>query len=429
MSLTVILMLTGCASDSGETVANTSGNTPAQPAAQVPISLQGYTSKPQAATRGDSTLLAYRGIPDGKSIGVFAYYHQGTDSNSDGVIDTNGKWTGTEAPNFMFNQQATCSTRDDAFMYSPLKYWPNTPHDKLSFIGYYPYTTTIGGDEAGDHGIKLTKDRNDAGLPAFELTVADDVAKQVDFLVSDLLTGLPNGTSAVSPSSAEGRSTLTVTDKVRLMFRHATSKVTIRVVIADSLRQDFKSLKINKLELTNIWSKGTLALGFTPETGTTLDVTGVPSDSLTYTVVKADPDPEKAINHIKDCCLMLPQTLALVYDEEDPEEDLEKKKLNLAETAKITISYSIELRSHGTVYIYDEVTGKPKETDHYTYSNTGMLPLAKLTRKGSGTKIGAWEPNHHYVYTIRLGAKRIEFTGQVVEWGAEDTWEGDVKDI
>ena len=187
------------------------------------------------------------------------------------------------------------------------------------------------------------------------------------------------------------------------------------------------SMTISNLKLTNIYRKGTVTPTYDDETGTSINVTGV-SDSLTYTIVKADPDPEKTINHIKDCCLMLPQTLALVYDTADPEEDLEKKKLNLAETAKITISYSIELRSHGTVYIYDEVTGKPKETDHYTYSNTGMLPLAKLTRKGSGTKIGAWEPNHHYVYTIRLGAKRIEFTGQVVEWGQEVPWDNIVVD-
>ena len=108
---------------------------------------------------------------------------------------------------------------------------------------------------------------------------------------------------------------------------------------------------------------------------------------------------------------MLPQTLAYNVDP--------------LKTAKITISYSITLRSHGTVYTYEEVNGKivETETDHYTYSNTASLPLAKMKRNNSDTEIDTWLPNHHYVYTIRLGAERIEFTGEVVEWGQTIPWE------
>ena len=413
MSLIGLLALTGCGADNGETVASTPATKPTQPV-QTPIALSGYTAQPTTAgTRADQSLLADHGIPDGKSIGVYAYYHQGTDSNSDGIIDTDGTWTGSETPNFMFNQQATCSTADDAFIYAPLKYWPNTPHDKLSFIGYYPHTTTFGSGSVDPKGIVLTKGSNDAGLPQFELTVSDDVDHQVDFLISDLLTGLPNGTSAVSPSSATDRDDLTIIDRVRLLFHHATSKVTIRIAIDEEIREDFMAMTISKLKLTNIYRKGTVTPNYAPLTGTTtINVTGA-SDSLTYTIVNAAalPDP---ISHLTDTYLMLPQTLAT---DADP-----------LKTAKIVISYSITLRSHGTVYTYDE-DGKPVETDSYTYSNTASLPLAEMKRTSDNTYISSWLPNHHYVYTIRLGAKRIEFTGQVVEWGDEDTWEGDVKDI
>lgn len=429
--LLLAALLISCAKESS-VVDSPEVKQPTQPA-QSPIALSAYTAQPIASTRADQELLAEGGIPNGKSIGVYAYYHSGTDSNADGIIDTNGAWSASAKPDFMFNQQATNNADIDGFSYSPLKYWPNTNHDKLSFIGYYPYTTTFSGSEDAN-GIVLTKGSNDAGLPTFELTVSNDVDQQVDFLISDLLTGLPNGTSAVSPSSATDRDHLTIVDKVRLLFHHATSKVTIRIAVDDAIREDFMSMTISNLELTNIWRKGTVTPAYDALTGTTtINVTEDTTDpehyQTTYTIVKADPDPEKTINHIKDCCLMLPQTLALAYDPEDTEEDLEKKKLDLAKTAKINITYSVTLRSHGTVYTYDD-DGNPVETDHYTYGNTALLPLAKLKMPGSSSEINTWLPNHHYIYTIRLGAKRIEFTGEVVEWGDTLGWDGvDIEDV
>jgi len=379
---------------------------PTQPtqSVQAPIALSAYTAKPTVVgTRADQGLLAEGGIPNGKSIGVYAYYHQG-------IGDTPGAWSASAKPDFMFNQQATNEADKDGFSYSPLKYWPNTNHDKLSFIGYYPYTTTFSGSEDAN-GIVLTKGSDDEGLPAFELTVSDDVTKQVDFLISDLLTGLPNGTSAVSPSSASDRDHLTIVDKVRLLFHHATSKVTIRIAVDDAIREDFMSMTISNLQLTNIYRKGTVTPSYAPATGTTINVAGA-SVSQNYQIVDASADP--IVNHLTDTYLMLPQTLA--YDAEDA-----------TKTANLNITYSVTLRSHGTVYTYDDA-GNPVETDHYTYGNTASLPLAKLKMPDSSTEINTWLPNHHYIYTIRLTAKRIEFTGEVVEWGEEVPWDDIVVD-
>lgn len=413
-------LLTGCAKESS-VVDSPEVKQPTQPTqpAQTPIALSAYTAQPIATTRADKDFLAEGGIPNGTSIGVYAYYHPGTDSDGDGDIE-NGAWSDDATPNFMFNQLATNDADKDGFSYSPLKYWPNTPEDKLSFFGYYPYTTNLVGSSPSDtRGIALKKGSDDAGLPAFELTVSDDVTKQVDFLISDLLTDLPNGTSAVSPSSATDRSSLTIVDKVRLLFHHATSKVTIRIAVDDAIREDFMSMTISNLELTNIWRKGTVTPAYNTLTGeTTINVTEDTTDpehyQTTYTIVKADPDPEKTINHIKDCCLMLPQTLAYVEND-------------AANTANLNITYSVTLRSHGTVYTYDD-DGNPVETDHYTYGNTVSLPLKDMKRPNNGPAIEAWDPNHHYIYTIRLTAKRIEFTGQVVEWGQEVPWDNIVVD-
>lgn len=416
----LVALLTGCAKESS-VVDSPEVKQPTQPV-QTPIALSAYTAQPIATTRADKGLLAEGGIPNGTSIGVYAYYHPGTDSDGDGDIE-DGAWSTSSKPDFMFNQLATKKTSEDGFSYSPLKYWPNTDQDKLSFFGYYPYTTTFGkNNSSGDtNGISLIKPSNDVelptsndpGLPAFEFTVKEKVDEQVDFLISDLLTNLPNKTSAVTPSSASNREGLTIVDKVRLLFHHATSKVTIRIAVDDAIREDFMSMTISNLELTNIWRKGTVTPAYNTLTGeTTINVTEDTTDpehyQTTYTIVKADPDPEKTINHIKDCCLMLPQTLAYVEND-------------AANTANLNITYSVTLRSHGTVYTYDG-TGNPVETDHYTYSNTALLPLAKMKMPGSSSEINTWLPNHHYIYTIRLTANRIEFTGEVVEWGEKVEW-------
>lgn len=406
-------LLTGCAKESS-VVDSPEVKQPTQPA-QSPIALSAYTAQPIASTRADQGLLAEHGIPNNTSIGVYAYYHD----NSTWVNDDAANPKRTQ-PDFMFNQKATNEADKDGFSYSPLKYWPNTDQDKLSFIGYYPYTDKTIDDDADNPinpeskaftGITPNLAANGTGLPSFDFIVKNDVTKQVDFLISDLLTNLPNGTSAVSPSSASDREHLTIVDKVRLLFHHATSKVTIRIVIDKDIREDFMSMTISNLELTNIYRKGTVTPEYDSNTGITTINVALPEDELerlsqTYKIVDASVNP--VVNHLTDTYLMLPQTLA--------------------NTAQINISYSITLRSHGTVYTYDN-NGKPVETDHYTYSNTASLLLKEMKMASAPTTaITSWLPNHHYVYTIRLTAKRIEFTGEVVDWGQEVPWDNIVVD-
>ena len=58
-----------------------------------------------------------------------------------------------------------------------------------------------------------------------------------------------------------------------------------------------------------------------------------------------------------------------------------------------------------------------------------MVQLNKMKRTGTDDALTKWEPNHHYIYTIRLRANRIDFTGQVVDWGDTHDIEGiEIKD-
>ena len=364
-SFLLVALLTGCAKESS--VADSSEVKQTEP---VPIGLKGYVPKAQAAgTRSSSLYSTDQGIPDGRSIGVYAYYHQ------------NSNWlTGASNQlNFMINQQATHNKLADAYIYSPLKYWPNTPGDKLSFIGYYPYTDGAGSGETSTTSTGITIEAiSESGLPTFSFTVKDNEADQVDFLVSDLLA------NQTKPA---------IHESIRLLFKHATSKISFRIVIADDIKADVAEFKVNSIGLTNLYAHGTLTPTY-EDSETQLTWSGQTTEK-DYTCT-----PDKSY-------LLLPQTLS--------------------NDAQLTLDYSITFKSGGTVFTYEG--GKPVESATYTYSYpTASVQLNELKVNGSDAPLTKWEANHHYIYTIRLTAKRIEFTGEVVEWGQEVPWDNIVVD-
>lgn len=358
----------------------------------VPIGFDSYTT--QTVTRAQEV---ERAIPNGGSIGVYAYYHDG--------VDTDGQWTDDSSPNFMFNQPVTFMSESDAFVYAPLKYWPNEMHDKVSFIAYYPYTEYpvdapySDSDPATPTGVKPQLANGGIGLPSFLFNINDDPDKQMDFLVSDLCPNLPNGTEDVSPSGASDRSELTVTDRVHFYFRHALAKISFRIVVHPDIRPHFSSLKLNSLSITNIKDKGTLALDYDPSTGTAFNWTA--SGSSTFNI------------KVKDSYLMVPQ--------------------ELENTAMLNLDYELTLKGYNSVYTYvDDGYGNPvlQLQDVYTYKNpNASVQLNKMKISGTNTPLNEWKYNVHYIYTIRLNADRIEYTGQVVDWGDKQPIEGiDIKE-
>ena len=343
-----------------------------QPEEQLrPVVLTAYTPRPVAATRADSLLLAEPTIPGGGSIGVYAYYHD------------NSTWTPEAKPNFMFNEQATNDDPSGLFTYSPLKYWPNEEHDKLSFMAYYPYVATA----ATAHGITPLTANTDEGLPTFSFTVDDDVKHQVDFMVSDLLPNLPQSRDTDN-DPALPMNDLSVTDRVRFFFRHATAKVEFRITIDDDLRPYLRYFTLKSLNISNIYSSArltpTVATGEGAALATTLDWS---NHERTHTYAC------KTL----EAYLLLPQTLRT--------------------DAQLTIGYDLALRSDGTTYTYDN-SHNAVGTDTYVYSNRlATVTLNTLAASGSASPLSEWLPGHHYIYIIRIGARRIDFTGTVADWG------------
>ena len=338
-----------------------------------------YTAQP---TRSSAAYSAEQGIDAGQSIGVYAYYHDNT------------TWSAAAVPNFMWNQQATCLEKGGNFSYSPLKYWPNESEDKLSFIAYFPYTDVNAADPESPEspaktGLTPLMANSDAGMPSFRFTVKESADDQVDFLLSELLPNLPDGTDAVTPGNPDDRSTLTVTDRVRFLFHHMTAKVEFRIVAAAEVRKDIAHFLLKSLSVSNLYKDGKLTPAYNTSTGETSYAWS--EQSAKHGTSPAYTFPLKTLTGY----LMMPQTLS--------------------NDVKLSISYDVTFKSDGTTYTYDG-EGRLVPQQDYTYSNDATIQLNTMKRTGTDTPLTEWLPNHHYVYYIRIGAETIEFTGQVVEW-------------
>ncbi len=142
-----------------------------------------------------------------QSFGVFAYY---TD-NSDYV-------EGTSTPNFMFNQNVKWNGTD-AWVYSPLKYWPNEATDKLSFFAYAPHM------EQSNGNITLGSFTNaSASAPSITYTLDADQSTHVDLLWA---------------APVENKTKQTTTEKVHFVFKHAMSRIGFKsVAVIDESSND-----------------------------------------------------------------------------------------------------------------------------------------------------------------------------------------------
>ena len=116
-------------------------------------------------------------------FGVYAYYHNAS------------SWSATSTPNFMFNQKVLWNT--SKWEYNPVKYWPNTPNDKISFFAYAPYMR----DAANEAVIEEVSDNDDQGKPSVKLTLptTGNAGDMIDFVAGQKMSVTkPTSTSAVT---------------------------------------------------------------------------------------------------------------------------------------------------------------------------------------------------------------------------------------
>lgn len=75
-------------------------------------------------------------------------------------------WSDANTFNFMFNQKVARTSNTAAWEYTPLKYWPTTKNDMITFFAYAPYPTT-------NNGISVVSTNASAGVPQIKYTIAE----------------------------------------------------------------------------------------------------------------------------------------------------------------------------------------------------------------------------------------------------------------
>lgn len=151
LTLAAGLLMAGCAQNE---------LTLESPDANPPVGFDVYTG---VQTRGTETLITN---VQTTGFGIFGYY---TGQNA---------WASSGTPNFMFNQKATYAV--SAWSYTPVKYWPNTVNDQVTFFAYAPYSATV------SSGIATCANTN-TGNPYLDFTIQTDPTKHVDLVTASAI--------------------------------------------------------------------------------------------------------------------------------------------------------------------------------------------------------------------------------------------------
>lgn len=218
MATATALLLNGCAKDDILNDGPVSGIGSLKEGG-TPVAFETNVSMFEADTRAEITSKADLATA---GFGVFAYYH-------DGNGDTDGAYSATATPGFMYNQGVSSADAGATWAYSPVKYWPNetgadatSDHvDKLSFLAYAPFTTVLSGTEPGIYGFTSNTTAGDAKVSY--RVAAKDPTKAVD-----LMWG-------VHPTSGAPLLNLTkqaIGEKVNIKFYHALTKLDIEAQLA-----------------------------------------------------------------------------------------------------------------------------------------------------------------------------------------------------
>jgi hypothetical protein len=213
------------------------------------------TSSPRAITESTTEALT--------DFGVFASYTGSADWNST-----------TDTPNFMYNQLVSRADQSASWTYTPIKYWPNTPGEKLSFFAYAPHS----GNTASC--ISLSGNTQ-AGYPSITYAVPTAENSQID-----LLAAAPQ----MNKKKADGQ-------KITFSMYHALTKVTIKAKNGEShTTKTITSLTISAP------AGGTLTFHVPTSGEKPFTWSNISANTSTFTAAVTTSNPISIENSSKDLC-------------------------------------------------------------------------------------------------------------------------------
>lgn len=163
------------------------------------------------------------------NMGIFAYY------TGQSAFGTGEDFT----PDFMFNQLATRTS--SVWGYTPLKYWPNTEGDKLTFFAYSPHSDNY-------TSIQVVSENSDTGLPCIEFTAPGNITLQTDLLVGEAKN--------VSRTSSDGGA-------VRFEMHHTLTRIRFSARTVKDHGNYLKTMAITSVSLKGAVSTATAPVAWT----------------------------------------------------------------------------------------------------------------------------------------------------------------------
>lgn len=140
------------------------------------------------------------------SMGVFAYY------------TGQSNWSTSNIPNFMWNEWVHRTDNASPWTYEPVKYWPNTTGDKISYFAYAPHTDDV-------PGLSINTGADAAGYPKLYYELPTEALAQKDLLVAVPLTDRTKGDGPLAFS-----------------MEHVMTRILVDVRCADAITVTFVAL-------------------------------------------------------------------------------------------------------------------------------------------------------------------------------------------
>lgn len=222
IALATITTFAACSSDDTTTSAVTEQEQ-TQPTA---ITFNTYLGR---STRG--TIIS---STDNLSVGVVGMSTSGKKFSNGSEVSTGGQSSETVEPNFSINfMPNTAITKSgDTWGYNPVRYWPTSPTDYVTFLTYAPYSSTEKFYDASGDGNPSSESGN---LTWIKHTVNSNVSDQVDLLRSrynlanmQLYTG-ENNTVTKNADDNNAFTTIGTENVVNVKLIHATSRLAVAV--------------------------------------------------------------------------------------------------------------------------------------------------------------------------------------------------------
>lgn len=408
--LAVTLVLAGC----NGFIDNPGGQ---ESVTDLPVGFSVYTLRPQqskAGIPGEVTLTELQtGSMANTGFGVFAYHH-------------NTHYDSHLAPDFMYNQQVTSSGANWA--YNPVKYWPNTAGEMLSFFAYAPWVdvneaTGRVTDSSSDTGIMACSTHTATGDPLVSYVATPDLAKGVDLCWADA-TGLKD----------YGRPD--VSEKVKLSFKHATAKLNVQIDAAvDATTVGTAVANSTKIYLRSITLKGFAMEGtLNLNSGAAADWTGVSTgnwlshNAVTFYDGRLDGEEGISANESENPLGINPDLIQskrfgvdLAKGINQFPKNVFKPDASLGDAAQLAQSmFVIPTGDPVSVQVeYDIETADELVTtlsDGYTPGISIPCKIKQTTITG----LGALEAGKAYRLLLHVGLNSVKFDALVADWNIHD---------